>query len=406
MNIETTTLSNGIRLIHVRCKGDVAYCGVMVNVGTRDELESENGMAHLTEHILFKGTEKRNYIQIINRIEDVGGEMNAYTTKEETTIYALFLKRYLERAMELIADMIFNYKFDEHLLQKEKEVVADEIDSYTDNPSELILDDFEDELFAGHSLGRNTLGSKKILSKITVDALKSFIARCYTTDEMVFYSMGEFSFERVEKLAQKIFGIYPSTQRMFKRTAPINYEPKTLTKHKATSQVHLTFGNRAYNAFDDKRYSFFLLNNILGGGNMNSRLNMALREKHALVYSVESMYTPYSDVGNWNVYLGTDSQDVELAMDLVHKEIENLKSKKLSASQLQKLKAQWIAQMIIAGENRENWLMGVVKQFMNTGKIESKKEIESIVSAISENELQTVAEEVFDEDKFTYLYYR
>lgn len=406
MNLETTTLSNGIRLIHIRQRGEVAYCGAIINTGTRDELDNENGFAHLNEHLLFKGTSKRNYIQIINRMEDVGGDMNAFTTKEDTTIYSVFLRRHLERAFELTADMIFNSTYEENVMRKEIEVVLDEIDSYIDNPSELIMDDFEDELFNGYSIGRNILGTRKRLERTHSADIIRFNKRCYTTDQIVFFVMGDYKMERVTAIAEKHLGHIAASTRSFNRTTPKAYEPHTITKHRKTSQVHCVIGNRAYCADDNKRYTFSLLNYILGGNCMSNRLNMALREKHALVYEVESQYVPYCDTGAWSIYLGTDNKDIDKALELIKTELARLKDTALSDMELALQKRKIMSQMTIASENRENWLLGTAKQFMNKGRIEKREETEQFIAQIKAQDIQDCANEIFDTDKFTYIFYR
>lgn len=405
MNIQTHLFANNIRLLHVHDNSEVAYAGVIINTGTRDELPNEEGYAHLTEHMLFKGTQKRNSTQIINRIEDVGGELNAYTSKEETVVYSVFLTKYLNSAVDVIVDIVFNSIIAQHELQKEVDVVIDEIHSYMDSPSELIVDDFENLLFNQYAIGRNILGTEESLQKCTPESLKEFINRTYTTDEMVFFTLGNFSIEKVICTLGKYIASIPATKRTYARETPIDYVPTRVTLEKKTLQAHYILGNRAYSMQEEKRFAFHLLNNIVGGQGMNSRLNMSLREKSGLVYTVESHYTPYSDTGLWTVYFGTDHTDVPQALRLIYKEIKKVKENQLSPIRLFKAKQQLIAQMLIAGENKENWIIAKAKHFLNFNSLMEQTEIEAKIMAISSSQLCDVANECLQEEQFTHLHY-
>jgi predicted Zn-dependent peptidase len=405
MNIQTHTFSNNIRLLHVHDSSEVGYAGVIVNTGTRDEQEHEGGFAHLAEHMLFKGTHKRNSTQIINRIEDVGGELNAYTTKEETVVYSVFLKKYLSLAIDLLADVVFDSIVLEDELKKEVDVVIDEIHSYMDSPSELIVDDFEDLLFNQYAIGRNILGTEDSLKQCTPESLKDFIKRTYTTDEMVFFTLGDFSIVKVIRTVGKCIEKIPATNRTYARETPTHYSPTKVTLDKKTLQAHYILGNRAYSVKDEKRFAFYLLNNILGGQGMNSRFNMSLREKSGLVYTVESHFTPYSDTGLWSVYFGTDHTDVPKALRLIHQEIKKIKENELTEVRLQKAKTQFLSQLIISGENKENWIISKAKQFLNFGHLMQQAEIESRIMTVSSQQLCAVANESFQEEAFTHLRY-
>ena len=377
----------------------------MVNTGTRDELHNEHGMAHLLEHLFFKGTKKRSQYQVMNCLETVGGELNAYTTKEETVVYSIVLKRDFSRAVDLIMDVIFNSTINEEELLKEKEVVKDEIDSYLDAPAESIVDDLEEVLFDGFALGRNILGTKDSLETITSERLIDFYKRCYTTDELVFFSMGEFTQSYVEKMVNKyLVSIEPSV-RKFERTTPIYYSPKKLEIKRNTAQVHYVIGGRAPSISEKEKYAFFLLNNILGGPNMTSKLNLSLREKNALVYQVDSQYQTYSDTGLWYVYLGTDHEDLSRAKRLTYKEIDRLVQNKISQTLLSRSKRQIVGQVYLAQENRESTILSSVKQYMIFSQVSDIHETIEKYMAISADEILDVAQKYFVKEKLSEIIY-
>ena len=394
-----------MRILHIPTKSDVVYCGVIANTGTRDELQNEHGMAHLLEHLFFKGTKKRSQYQVMNCLETVGGELNAYTTKEETVVYSIALKRDFSRAVDLIMDIIFNSTINEDELQKEKEVVKDEIDSYLDAPAESIIDDLEEVLFDRTSLGRNILGTKDSLDLITSDKLIDFYKRCYTTDELLFFSMGDFTVSYVEKLVGKyISHILPST-REFARVSPAEYIPKKMEIIRNTAQVHCVIGGRAPSISEDEKYAFFLLNNILGGPNMTSKLNMSLREKNALVYQVDSQYQTYSDTGLWYVYLGTDHEDLPKAKRLVYKEMNKLIDTEISQSLLNRSKRQIIGQLILSQENRENTILSSAKQFMAFNKVSDIEEVKEKYMAVTAKEVLEMAQKYFVKENLSEIIY-
>ena len=281
------TLPNGMRIIHESSASKVAYCGFAVDAGTRDELENEQGMAHFVEHLIFKGTAKRKAWHILNRMENVGGDLNAYTNKEETVIYSAFLTEHFGRAFELLVDIVFHSTFPQREIEKETEVIIDEIQSYEDNPSELIFDDFEDLIFRGHPLGRNILGNPEQLKLFRCEDAAAFTARFYHPNNMVFFVLGNLSFKKVVLMAKKLLADIPATPVHYGRTPPPLYVPEHLVVHKDTHQAHVMIGSRGYNAYDDKRTALYLLNNVLGGPGMNSRLNVSLRERRGLVYRSE-----------------------------------------------------------------------------------------------------------------------
>lgn len=323
MSYNTFTLSNGLRIIHAPNLSKVAYCGFAVDAGTRDEYEQEQGMAHFVEHLIFKGTEKRHAWHILNRMENVGGDLNAYTNKEETVIYSAFLAEHFPRAVELLADIVFHSTFPQHEIDKEVEVIIDEIQSYEDSPSELIFDDFEELIFPNHPLGRNILGKPELLRQFTSRNALEFTARFYKTTNMVFFVQGNIDFKKVIRTVEKAVSDISLSETNRQRIAPFTYIPQTLTINKDTHQAHVMIGSRGYHAYDEKRTGLYLLNNILGGPGMNSRLNLALRERRGLVYNVEANLTSYTDTGVFCIYFGTDTEDVGHCIRLVHKELKS-----------------------------------------------------------------------------------
>jgi predicted Zn-dependent peptidase len=298
------TLRNGIRLVHMPADNEVAYCGLLLNTGSRDELDGEHGLAHFIEHVIFKGTTHRKAYHILSRLDDVGGEINAYTTKEETAFYAGFLAPYYDRAVELLSDIIFHSTFPANELDKEREVIADEINSFKDNPSDQIFDDFEELIYPDHAIGRNILGTPETLQTFGEKAIRKFMARTYDTDQMVVCSVGKIAFPRLVKMIEKYFGEVPSKTRSIERSPVNGYRPSTDIRKVNTFQAHCVIGNVAYPALEPRRMNLILLNNLLGGQGLNSRLNMSLREKHGYAYNVESTYTPYIDTGVVTIYFG------------------------------------------------------------------------------------------------------
>ena len=342
MSYNTFTLPNGLRIIHAPNQSNVAYCGFAVDAGTRDENEQEQGMAHFVEHLIFKGTQKRHAWHILNRMENVGGDLNAYTNKEETVIYSAFLVEHFSRAAELLADIVFHSTFPQHEIDKEVEVIIDEIQSYEDSPSELIFDDFEELIFPNHPLGRNILGKPDLLRSFKSGHALNFTSRFYKATNMIFFIQGNIDFKKVIRTIEKVTADIPFSITERQRTEPFLYIPKTLTLNKETHQAHVMIGSRGYNAYNEKRTGLYLLNNLLGGPGMNSRLNVSLRERRGLVYNVEANLTSYTDTGVFCIYFGTDPEDADRCIGLVHKELKKLRDSKLSSSQLSAAKKQII----------------------------------------------------------------
>lgn len=396
MEFSTYRLKNGIRLIHSQVKSNVAHFGVFVNAGSRDELPHEHGIAHFIEHAIFKGTKHRKAYHIISRLDDVGGELNAYTTKEETVIHASFLKPYYARTFELMSDILFNSVFPEKELEKEKDVILDEISSTFDNPAEQIYDDFEEIIFRNHPMGRSILGKAEKIKQFTSQDIKTFIANNYYTDQIVLSSVGNIRPEKAIELAELYFGNAPATTKQNKRETISTLSAVTQSQTFQTTQTHFIIGCPAYSLYHPQRLSLILLNNLLGGPGMNSRLNLTLRERNALTYSIESDYTPYSDTGVFSVYFALDNEDVPRATSLIMKEFDLLRKTKLGTLQLHKAKRQIIGQLAISAESNENIMMSIGKSHLAYEHIDSLKEINAKIEAITAMQLIDTANEILD----------
>ncbi len=406
MDYESYTLENGIRIIHLQSKSAVGHCGLIINAGSRDEEDHEHGMAHFIEHAIFKGTKKRKAYHILSRLEDVGGEINAYTTKEETTIHTSFLKNDYERAMELISDITFNSVFPGKEITREKEVIIEEINSYKDDPAELIFDEFEELIFKNQPLGNNILGSPKDLRRFTKKDIESFISKNYHTNEMVFCSVGDISFTKLKKLTNKYFGQIEPNLRTNQRTRIDSYITETKIIKKNTHQTHCIIGNIAYNAHDKKKLAMILLDNMLGGPGLNSRLSLLLREKHGYAYHVESNYSAYSDTGIFSVYFGADKENFTKCIKLIKKEFESLRTKKLGIVQLKKAKRQLFGQIAISSENNANLMLAIGKSFLLFNKVDDLEKIKEKIEAVTVDDIQEIANEVLDINKMSMLVYQ
>ncbi|MBR5819249.1 MAG: insulinase family protein [Alistipes sp.] len=392
---ETYTLSNGIRGIHRQVRSGVVHCAMVVNAGCRDERKGEYGIAHFTEHALFKGTERRKAYHVNCRLENLGGELNAYTTKEDTTLHATVLRRDFQRAVELMADVIFHSSFPDKELKKEREVIADEINSYKDSPSERIYDDFEDLIFKGSELGHNILGSKASIARFDSAALHRFVERTYTTDQMVFSSIGNFSVATARAVAERYLGGVVPTQRDFVREIPLVYEPFDVHLMRHTHQAHGIIGTRGYSIADERRLPLALLVNILGGPSANSLLNIELREKRGLSYNVEATYTPYSDCGIVGIYFSSDHDNMSQCVELIEENISRLRTAPISARRLAVAKRQFVAQMAISMESNEGYMLGAGKSFLLYKDIDTLEEAYKKVMAITAEQIMAVAEDSF-----------
>ena len=391
----TYILPNGIKGIHRKVKSGAARCALIIGAGSRDELPTEYGIAHFTEHGLFKGTEHRKAYQVNCRLENLGGELNAFTTKEDTTVHATVLRSDFSKAAELIADVAFHSTFPDKELDKEREVIVDEINTYKDSPMDMTYDTFEDMLFEGSELGHNILGTKRDLMRHNSAALHRFVSRTHTTDQMVFASIGNISESRIEQIANRYFASQPASTRSYTRTAPKGYTQfdREIVKH--THQSHCIIGNRAYSITEDKRLPFSLLINILGGPCANSRLNVNVREKNGLSYNIEASYTPYSDCGMAVIYFSSDHCNRDLCREIIDNEILKLQNTSLTARQLAMAKRQYIAQMTIATEGNEGYMLGIGRSMLVHGEVDTLEEAYKKINAVTASQILEVANEIF-----------
>ena len=400
------TLSNGIRLLHRRKPGEIAHLVLVVGTGSRDELESQNGMAHFIEHTVFKGTQNRKPYHILSCLDNVGGDLNAFTTKEETCLQASFLNAYYRRAMDLLSDIAFQATFPEHELEKEKEVVLDEINSYLDMPSEEIYDVFEDTIFKGHPLGRNILGTNDLVKSFSRDDVLAFREGNYATDSMVLATIGDISFSDFEKLAQQFFGCRPPHLVPSHREAFRSYAPCTAAMERNNHLSHCMIGGLAPHFSHPRKRTMVLLNNILGGPAMNSRLSLNIREKYGFAYTIESQYNAYSDVGLFNVYMGVDPDSLDKAIGLVYKELDKLSNQRLGTMQLHHAKQQLIGQLALGRESGMSELLALTRSMLMNEPIESIPEIIQTIEVITADDLMAEANEVFDRNRLTTLIFR
>lgn len=403
---QTHHLTNGLRIIHRPFPSEISYCGIAINTGSRDEFPDEQGMAHFVEHMLFKGTEKRQAHHVINRMENVGGELNAYTTKEETFIYATFLSEHFGRAVELLSDMVFHSTFPEHQIEKERDVILDEMNSYVDSPSELIFDDFENILFANHEMGHYILGTSESLLSFDKKKVEDFVSRQYSPTNMVLFSLGKTPFSKVVHLTERYFGL--SDARFLsskKRERPLTETAKKSRIGKGTAQTHVILGTRTFDMFQPDRYTLYLLNHIVAGGATNSRLNNSLREKNGLVYNVESNMTLYTDTGLFSIYFACDKKEVERCLKLIGKELQRLVEVPLSSGQLATAKRQYKGQLGIASENNESISLRMAKSYLHFNHYHTLEEVFSKIDAIKAEQLQELAEELFFREQLSQLKY-
>lgn len=406
MDHQIFTLSNGIRILFKSAKSTIAHCCLIINAGSRDEEEGEAGLAHFIEHLLFKETLKRNTNQILNRLESVGGDLNAYTTKEYTCLQASFLKTHLERAIDLLQDIAFFSTFPEEEMEKEKSVILDEIASYEDQPEEAINDDFEAMLFAGHSLGENILGTTASVKSFEQKHLKSFIKKNYNTHEIIFAVSGSYPAAKVLKLAEQYFGIIPENKILKNRVAPTAKAKEEKVVLKPINQAHCLLGSNAYSFHQEEKTGLLLLNNILGGTGMSSRLNLEIREKYGIAYTIESNYSPLSDTGLFTIYFGTDTEKVEKALKLTHKELKKLRDKKLGKVQLSQAKKKFIGQIALGEENRMGVLISMAKSLLDYNRIDSLKEVFARINQVKAEDLLTISNQIFDPKNLSLLLFK
>ncbi|GHU94960.1 peptidase M16 [Bacteroidia bacterium] len=405
MKVETIILPNGIRLVHKREKAAAAYCGMSICAGTRNELPKEHGLAHFLEHTLFKGTSKRDSLSISSFLEQEGGDLNAFTTKEETMVHAAVLTNDLDKAVDIIGDIIFCPTFPADELKKEKDVICDEINLYKDNPAEQIFDEFESLIFPHTNLGRSILGTAKSVKSFTPQMAINFAKRCYTTDKMVFASVGDFDIGEVEKLAKRYFlpTAYSSSQTVY---SSVNEYVKFAKKRKKdTYQAHCLLGNRGYHIGHKYRFVQHLLTNLLGGPSQNSRLNIALREQHGLSYGVEVAATSYADTGVVSIYFGTEKNAVDKCFDVVNKELTRICKRKMSSLELQRVKKQFLGQQVIAAESHEQQMLSMAKSMTVFGYVETLEDLQQHIMDITAEQILEAANELFAQEQLSTLLY-
>ena len=395
MEFHTYTLPNGIRGIHRQVRGSVAHCALVIGAGSRDELPTEYGLAHFTEHAFFKGTERRRAWQVNCRLENLGGELNAFTTKEDTTIHATTLRGDFAKAAELIADIAFHSTFPERELEREKEVIVDEINTYKDSPADLIYDTFEDLLFEGSQLGHNILGRKAALARYDGDAIRAFTRRMHTTDRMVFSSIGNFSPRAAEAVAARYFGGQTASVCASRRVAPgpCTAFEKSVVKH--THQTHCIIGGRACGIAEERRLPLALVVNILGGPSANSLLNVVVRERNGLSYNIEANYTPYGDTGIVAIYFSSEHGNADHCIELIEEQLHRLRTVPLTSRQLSMAKKQFIAQLAISSESNESYMLGAGKSLLTHDEVDTMEQVYAKVRNLTAAQLTEVAEEVF-----------
>ena len=410
----THTLENGLRIIHLPSPSQVVYCGYQIAAGTRNEHSGEEGLAHFCEHMTFKGTEKRNALQIINALEGVGGELNAFTNKEDTVFYAAISKEHFTQAVDILTDIVFHSTYPQHEIDKEVEVICDEIESYNDSPAELIYDEFENILFEGHPLGHNILGKAEQLHTYTTDDALRFVSRHYRPDNAIFFAYGDLNFEKLIKSVEcrtESLEFATALDVSASGTAVANSKLYTLnsqfiTKDIGTHQAHVMLGTRAYDIHHPLRIPLYLLNNILGGPGMNARLNLSLRERHGLVYTVESTMVSYGDTGIWSIYFGCDPHDVKKCLRLVRRELDKVMQKPLSATQLRNAKRQLKGQIAIACDNREQFALDFGKSFLHYGWEKDITHLYESIDQVTAEDIQKVANDLFATEKLTTLIFQ
>ena len=448
MKYNTYTLDNGLRIIHLPSDSKVVYCGYQINAGTRNEEPGEEGLAHFCEHVTFKGTERRKAWHILNCLESVGGDLNAYTNKEGTVYYSAILKEHIARAVDLLSDIVFHSVYPQAEIDKEVEVICDEIESYNDSPAELIYDEFENILFKGSPLGHNILGTAEQVRAFTTEDTLRFTRKLYRPDNAIFFAYGDIDFKKLVKLIQKALeecpksrelacsadcksAETPTEERIAEETSTgetpatemeagdanhkvqssmfnvqSKVEGQTIVMQKNTHQAHVMIGTRAYDVNDDRRMPLYLLNNMLGGPGMNAKLNLALREHNGLVYTVESTMVAYGDTGTWSIYFGCDEHDVKRCLRLVRKELDKFMQKPLSDAQLKAAKKQIKGQIGVACDNRENFALDFGKSFLHYGWEKNVDRLYEQVDEITAAQIQAVAQELFDKDRLTTLIFK
>ncbi|RFZ92575.1 insulinase family protein [Mucilaginibacter conchicola] len=397
------TLSNGIRILFKHSPSPITHCCFVFNAGSRDELPGKEGLAHFIEHMLFKETERRNTTQILNRLELVGADLNAYTTKEYTCIHASLLNQHLERAVDLFEDILFHSTFPEDEMEKERGVILDEIASYQDQPEEAIQDDFEEYLFKDHPIGNNILGTTESVNAISQQDIHQFTQTTHNTHQMVFAVYGDYKFEKLVKMCEKYFGHVAENKVEKSRIAPQPVASGIYAVEKPIAQTHCIIGGRAYPSAHPNKYGLLLLNNVLGGMGMSNRLNLEIREKHGIAYTIESNYTSLTDTGIFSIYFGTDAEKTDKATKLVHKELKKLRDNKLGDVLLKQAKDKFIGQIALAEESRMSLIISMAKSLMDFNHIDSLEDIFAKINAVTASQLLEISNEIFDQNRLITL---
>lgn len=398
------TLTNGIRIVHKEILSTkIVHCGFILNIGSRDENENEQGLAHFWEHMAFKGTKKRKAFHIINRLEAVGGELNAYTTKEKICFYASVLDQYFENALELLTDITFDSIFPEKQIEKERGVILEEMAMYHDAPEDAIQDEFDNLVFKDHPLGNNILGTAESVRSFQKKDFQQFIANNINTEQLILSVVGNISLKKVKKLSAKYLGEIPAFKAKLNRQPVTQLVTRKLVNQRELLQSQCAIGRPAYGLKDPKRQTFFMLTNILGGPGLNSRLNMALREKHGFVYAIEANFQAYSDIGLFSIFFGTDPQQLDRSIKIVLKELQKLRENTLGSLQLHRAKEQLIGQLAMSEENNVSLMLMMGKSLLDLEKIPSLEEIFDKIQLTTANELQDIAREMFDVDHLSQL---
>ena len=398
------TLPNGIRIVHKQVTHtQIAHCGIMLDMGSRDEKPHQQGLAHFWEHLAFKGTKKRSSLQIINRLENVGGELNAYTTKEKICFHASVLTPHFERATELLTDITFNSIFPEKQLDKERNVILEEMSMYYDSPEDAIQDDFDGIIFANHQLGRNILGNQESVKGFTRDDLNTFINENLDTERIIFSSVSNLSMKQVVRVAEKYLKDIPSQRSDRQRVAPENYEVQQQTVERGMTQAQVAIGRQSFGLLHEKRLPFFMLVNLLGGSGMNSRLNLSVRERYGLVYAIDAGYTPYIDTGFWSISFGTEPKQLNKTHDLIRKELKKLREVPLTKTQLLNNQAQIMGQMAMSEEGNMSFMLMMAKSLLDLNRIDVLDDLFKQIKAVTIDELQDLANEMFREEDLSRL---
>ncbi len=403
MDPQVFELSNGIRVLFRLHDSSITHTCMLIDTGSRHEELGKFGTAHFIEHLLFKRTERRSTNQILNRLEEVGGDLNAYTTKEYTCIHASFLNPYLERGLDLFEDIIFHSVFPEEEMEKEKGVILDEMASYLDSPEEAIMDDFEDMVFTGSGLGHNILGLEEDLKNITKEDIQRYIAQHYATSKIVLAISGKYEAKKLLKVCDKIFGQIPAKAWDHASEAPSRAPAQKLRLTRPINQAHYVLGSPGYGIYDDRKTGLLLLNNLLGGYGMSSILNLNIREKYGIAYTIESNYSLYSDTGLFSIYLGTDEEKLEKALKLLHKELNKLKQEPLSSSYLNKAKTKFKGQIALAEENRMSLIIAEAKNMLDYNRIISLSEVFTKIDQVTSEDIITISNDIFSEDQLSEL---